>query len=140
MRFEVPQFIDIEDKLFGPLTFKQFLYLAGGGGLSLVLYLSLPLFLAAILIAPIAILSLALAFYKYNNRPFIVFLEDMFNFYIAGKLYTWQKREKPVEQAVEEIIDPQGASIAVPRLSDSKLKDLAWSLDIEERRRSGEVL
>jgi hypothetical protein len=29
MQFRVPQFIDIEDKLFGPLTFKQFIYLAG---------------------------------------------------------------------------------------------------------------
>ncbi len=33
MRFEVPQFIDVEDKIFGPFTFKQFLYLAGGAGL-----------------------------------------------------------------------------------------------------------
>jgi len=34
MRFEVPQFIDVEDKLFGPLTFTQFVYLAGSGGIS----------------------------------------------------------------------------------------------------------
>ena len=32
MRFQVPQFIEIESKIFGPLTFKQFIYLAGGGG------------------------------------------------------------------------------------------------------------
>jgi len=30
MRHEVPQFIDIEDKIFGPLTFFQGLYLLGG--------------------------------------------------------------------------------------------------------------
>jgi hypothetical protein len=30
MRHEVPQFIDIEDKIFGPLTFLQGLYLIGG--------------------------------------------------------------------------------------------------------------
>ena len=36
MRFEVPQFVDIEDKIFGPLTFKQFIYIAGGAGVSVV--------------------------------------------------------------------------------------------------------
>ena len=34
MMFSVPQFIDVEDKIIGPLTLKQFIYLAGGAGLS----------------------------------------------------------------------------------------------------------
>ena len=38
MRFEVPQFIEIEDKIIGPLTWKQFIYLAGGVGALLILY------------------------------------------------------------------------------------------------------
>ena len=46
MRFQVPQFIDIEDKIFGPLTFKQFVYLAGGGGLAFLIYKSVPFMLA----------------------------------------------------------------------------------------------
>ena len=45
MQFQVPQFIEIEDKIFGPLTFKQFIYLAGGGGLCFLLYTILPFFL-----------------------------------------------------------------------------------------------
>ncbi|TSC80302.1 MAG: hypothetical protein G01um101429_152 [Parcubacteria group bacterium Gr01-1014_29] len=31
-QFQVPQFIEVEDKIFGPLTTKQFFYLLGGGG------------------------------------------------------------------------------------------------------------
>ena len=27
MQYQVPQFIEVEDKIFGPLTFKQFLYI-----------------------------------------------------------------------------------------------------------------
>ena len=42
MQFQVPQFIEIEDKIFGPLTFKQFIYLAGGVGASIVLWLYIP--------------------------------------------------------------------------------------------------
>jgi hypothetical protein len=42
MRFQVPQFIEVEDKIFGPLTVKQFIYLAGGAGLVFILYHFLP--------------------------------------------------------------------------------------------------
>jgi hypothetical protein len=40
MRFEVPQFIEIEAKIVGPLTWKQFVYVAGGVGLLVILYLT----------------------------------------------------------------------------------------------------
>ncbi len=33
MQFHVPQYIDIEDKLFGSLTLKQGIYVAGVGGI-----------------------------------------------------------------------------------------------------------
>ncbi|TSC61742.1 MAG: SsrA-binding protein, partial [Parcubacteria group bacterium Athens0416_74] len=32
MQFQVPQFIEVEDKIVGPLTFKQFVFIAGGLG------------------------------------------------------------------------------------------------------------
>ena len=44
MRFQVPQFIEVEDKIFGPLTFKQFVYVTGGVGLAVILFLFLPRF------------------------------------------------------------------------------------------------
>ena len=30
MQYQVPQFIEVEDKIFGPLTFKQLVYVVGG--------------------------------------------------------------------------------------------------------------
>jgi hypothetical protein len=38
MRYQVPQFIDVEDKVIGPLTIKQFIYLAGGAGMCFVIF------------------------------------------------------------------------------------------------------
>lgn len=139
MRFEVPQFIEIEDKIFGPLTLKQFIYLAGTAGLCFVIYSFLPFFLAVIIMAPFIVFGLALAFYRHNNRPFITLVESWFNYTIKGKLYIWQKRKKPVEQEVDELAQIGQAPVYVPKLSDSKLKDLSWSLDVSERRR-GDVL
>lgn len=131
MRFQVPQFIEIEDKVVGPLTLKQFMYLAGGAGMAFVAYKFLPLFIAIFVIAAVAGLSLALSFYKINNKPFIDLLESAFSFYTGEKLYIWKKSDKKIEPRKETGETPP-VQIYVPRLSDSKLKELTWSLDINE--------
>jgi hypothetical protein len=130
MRYQVPQFIEIEDKVIGPFTVKQFIYLIGGAGMSYIVYNFLPLYIAIFIIAPIVVLSLALAFYKINNKPFIDFLESAFMFYTKQNLYIWKKEEKKVEEKKEEELSAR--EVYVPRLSDSKLKELSWSLDINE--------
>lgn len=132
MRFQVPQFIEVEDKIFGPLTFKQFIYLAGGGGLSVIIFTFLPKFLAFILIAPVGALSLALAFYKVNDKPFINLLEAFFNYSLTNKLYIWKKEEKQAVAKARRFSAPE--QVYVPRLSESKLKELTWSLDIKENQ------
>jgi hypothetical protein len=135
MRFQVPQFIEVEDKIFGPLTLKQFIYLAGGGGLSFLVYVLLnSLLLAAIPILAIMAMSTALAFYKVNNKPFIGVVESALKYYIGNKLYIWKKRENIQPQTTSAAVrDAKNyASVMVPKISDSKLKDLTWSLDIKE--------
>lgn len=96
MRFEVPQFIEVESKIFGPLTWKQFLYVAGGFGFAGVLFLTTPLLVFGLLGLPIAILSAALAFYPVNNRPFIDFLESFFTYFTTNKVYLWKQTNQVV--------------------------------------------
>src|SRR4051812_15323121 len=91
MRFQVPQFIEVEDKIFGPLTFKQFVYLAGGAGICVILFTFLPKFLAFLIALPIAIFAAALAFYRVNDKPFIGLVEAFFNYSLGNKLYIWKK-------------------------------------------------
>jgi PrgI family protein len=130
MRYQVPQFIDVEDKVIGPLTVKQFVYLAGGAGMSFAIFKYLPIYLSVIIIAVIGPLSLALAFYKINNKPFIDFLESAFIFYTKQNLYIWKKEDKKIVKKQEVESTPN--QVFVPRLSDSKLKELSWTLDINE--------
>ncbi len=92
MRFEVPQFIDIEDKIFGPFTWRQFLYLGGGIGFAVALFLFNGL-LFILLGLPVAILAGALAFYPVNNRPFSFFLESIITYFKGQRLYLWRKNE-----------------------------------------------
>lgn len=136
MRYQVPQFIEVEDKIFGPLTLKQFIYLVGGAGLSFVLYVFLKSLLLSII--PIIIvmgISIALAFYKvYDHFPLINVAESAFKYWRGGKLYIWRKENEPrPKDAASALKDAKNyAGITVPKISDSKLKDLSWSLDIKE--------
>jgi hypothetical protein len=130
MRYQVPQFIEVESKIFGPLTLKQFIYLAGGAGIIFLLYIILPVWLTFLLGLPVAGFGLALAFYKINNQPFIKVLENALKYSSSGKLYLWKKTQQKLAPK-KELEKP--AQVFVPKITKSKLKDLAWSLDIQER-------
>lgn len=133
MRYQVPQFIEIEDKIFGPFTFKQFAYMAGGAGIAFLAYRFLPLYVAVFIMIPALALGAALAFYKMNGRPFLDVLESAFNYAFSSKLYIWKKENRaPQKEEKVEDIASEVMGLNVPKLSESKLKDLTWSLDINE--------
>jgi hypothetical protein len=134
MRFQVPQFIEIEDKIFGPLTFKQFIYLAGGVGLCVMAFIFLPNFIAFIIAVPIAMFAMGLAFYQMNGKPFIEVVEAFLRYYLGSKLYIWKKSTPEPKAAAEPSTEKKIDQVFVPKLSDSKLKELTWSLDIQENQ------
>lgn len=137
MQFQVPQFIEVEDKIFGPLTFKQFIYVAGGAGACYLLWRVLPLFLAAPLILGGGGLSASLAFFQFNGRPFILAVEHAFFYFLKTKLYLWNNEKKKVVSKTESTSLKTTPQVYIPKLSDSKLHELAWSLDIKERIAAG---
>lgn len=139
MQFQVPQFIEVEDKIFGPFTFKQFVYMAGAAGISYMLWRTLPIFLAVPFIALFAGGGAALAFFKYNGQPFILALEHGFYYIIHTKLYLWSSDSSAPKAAKATVAESPAIApnLYVPRLSDSKLHELAWSLDIKERIAAG---
>jgi hypothetical protein len=134
MRFQIPQFIDVEDKIIGPFTLKQFIYLAGGASIAVASTVFLGLFFGLLISSPIVILALALAFYKINNRPFVYTLESAFKYAIKDKLFVWEKKE-PEEGSKEGGVSSGGKyhSLVVPNLSGNKLKDMNWELDVKKK-------
>src|SRR3989338_4143945 len=138
MQFQVPQFIEVEDKIFCPLTFKQFIYIGGGLGASYILFRVLPIYLAAPLISVVCGLAAGLAFFQFNGRPFIVGLENGFYFLLRSKLYLWNNtRKKKVAAPATPAFAQGAAEVYVPKLSQSRLHELSWSLDIKERIAAG---
>jgi len=135
MQYQIPQFIEIEDQIFGSLTLKQFIYLVGGAGMCYAIIHFLPLILGIPLALAVAGFAAALAFYKVNNRPFIDVVESATSYYFGSKLYVWKKdwnKEAEKENSKVEVHSTE-PTFGIPALSQSKLKELSWSLDINEK-------
>ena len=128
MQFKVPQFLEIEDKIFGPFTFREFVYLAGGAGLCFVFYKLLGFYLGILPILAMAGFSLALTFYRPNNKPFIYMIEAGFKYTLQDKLYIWKRQKVSPRPSSSKGDDKVPERVA--RLGGSKLRDLAWSLDV----------
>jgi hypothetical protein len=133
MEYQVPQFIEVEDKIFGPFTLKQFIYVAGGVGLCAIVLLYLPLIFGIILALPIAAFTAALAFYKINNKPFVEIMEAALKYYVGDHLYLWKKEkheaDSPAPGPIAANASPDRAKLGMSR---GKLHELAWSLDIKD--------
>ena len=130
----MPQFIEVESKIVGPLTLKQFIYIAGAIGLCVVFFAYLNIIVAFILSALVAVFGASLAFYKINGKPFITVLEAGFNYYIGAKFFLWKHSEpKEVEgnAVAAAAAAEQNIVRGTPKLTRGKLSELALSLDIK---------
>lgn len=131
MRFEVPQFIDVEDKLIGPFSFRQFVYLAGGAGICYAIFKFLPIYIAVPVAIPVGGFALALVFYRPNNRPFIIMVQSMINYFLGSRFYLWQ--QKPQNKTILQPTQ-KAPSTATTSTNPNNLKDLSWSLDILDKK------
>ena len=136
-QFQVPQFITVEDKVIGPFTIKQFVFLGAGGLLIMLLRTIFEGFVLYVLSLIIASLAGSMAFLKINGQSLPLLVKNAFFFFINPRLYVWkqeQVKKKPTEKEKEEV-----KVAALPKLSVSKLNDLAWSLDQKnQENRSGQ--
>ncbi len=131
MQYSVPQFVDVEDKVIGPLSIRQFLYMLGGAGGAVVLWLVLPKILAIILDLPMVLLSVGLAFYKVNGVALQTYIGNLVGFVLRPNTRVW-KREVELDKTVTKVIGekekPKPNKI---RLSDVNLAQLTYILDHE---------
>ncbi|MFH0859489.1 MAG: PrgI family protein [Patescibacteria group bacterium] len=97
MRFTVPQFIEREAKIIGPLTFKQFTYIAIGGAVCFVVYQIASFYIFLISCVIFGGAGLALAFLQVNGRSLPIVFGNLLKFNATPKMYIWKKREIPIK-------------------------------------------
>lgn len=96
MQYKVPQNIFMEDRIIGPLTLWQFLYLLFGG---LIVYISYQFLynnarvLFFIIAAPVSLISLGAAFVKIHDRPLPTFIKNAISFALKPRERVWHKEE-----------------------------------------------
>ena len=141
MQFHFPQYIEVEDKLFGPLSLKQAIFLAGGAGASYLVFRIFTdyFFVAVPLIAGIVVLTWALAFFPKEKlgKPFIEIIEAWVSYQTKGRLYTWKRTKKEPKLGVEEdFISSMPANM--PSIPTGKLSSTSFTLDVKKEAKEGE--
>lgn len=141
MEFQVPQFIEHKAKIVGFLTFTQFLYIGGAGGICFILYFSIGktnFLLFIFLTIVLFLLAIALAFGKIEGRPLAVVFGNFLKFYFMPKKYFWKTKEIPpkiitkkIEMKIEE--EKKIETSPLKLIERSQLKKLSTQLETKTR-------
>src|SRR3989344_4774963 len=99
MHFQVPEFVDVEDKTVGPLTLKQFLYVAAAFGLSMLLFFVVSLWLWFVLSVFLVGGAAALSMVKINGQPLVKIAIAAIGFYWRPQTYVWQSEKQKTKGA-----------------------------------------
>jgi hypothetical protein len=131
MMHNVPQFIDTEDKIVGPLTAKQLGWAFGAGAILMILWNLLD-FVSFIIVGFLVVaLFGALAFYKPNGQSFLSFIISMVFFGFRPKIYIWKRddqlnfslKKPPVKKS------EAGEKIRKKAFNQAKVQEISSLLD-----------
>jgi len=95
MQYPVPQFTDVEDKIIGFLTIRQFGIIFAAGVVILLVFMATKSIVALIIAAVIVgIPALGIAFAPFNGRPMYKMFPTVYKFYTAPKLLVFHKEAR----------------------------------------------
>ncbi len=131
MQFAVPQFTEVEDKLIGPLTLKQFLFLLGFAGIIFFFWSILGTNIVFLFVAlPIAGVGVYVTFKKYNGRPFFTYLLPLISYLMSPKvmIFTREAVSTNISKQPSKIIKKAQTNVD-NESAESRLKKLSYLLD-----------
>ena len=137
-RYKVPQNIDMEDKIVGPLTMAQFVYLLFGGMIIYLVWLAFPnTFLFYVIALPVTIVAGSFAFLKVQDQPLPKFLGATILYMTRPKNRVWQKDEsiEHLKIVTKQATRPGEKSIGSGSLAAGELDQLASVLDTGDRQK-----
>lgn len=131
MMSSVPQFVDVEDKIAGPLTWRQLLWMIAMGAVLLVLFTTFGTTLAIVFGIPVVLLFIALAFYKPNGFTLSSFIGQAVLFLFRPKVAVWERPVMPMVsvKSRSENNKPQEEVQPEKQLTRDTLKELARIMD-----------
>src|SRR6478672_8560948 len=130
--YKVPQDVEADDKLIGPFSFRQFIYLlivAGAGFIGYFLsQLFLPLF---VIVLPVILLFGALALPLRKDQPMETYLAAIVSFYLKPRRRLWSPdgTQNFVEITVPNVVEVQRVKDISQDEAEQRLSYLASIVD-----------
>lgn len=143
MLINVPQYIDVEDKVAGPLTMKQLGWMIVMGVLLFIDWSVFPKIPAIIFAIPIVLFFVALAFYKPYGQPLGSFVIFGILYFFKPKFYIWKRTAEKI-QIPQRAMQPQQTTVRKENQNKEKLLsnlgDLAKVLDSGGAEKNAQIL
>jgi hypothetical protein len=127
-QYTVPQFIDVEAKIIGPITTRQFLIFLGA---ALIIFISYKIFdFGLFLTIAIIVFLLAgtFAFLKINGRPFHYFVLNLIQTLKKPGLRVWNHQSSSFEEKENKEVKFE-ETIVNKKLNEAQLEELSLIID-----------
>jgi hypothetical protein len=135
-QFTVPQFIDVENQIIGPLTTRQFLIMLGGAIIAGISYKLFDFTMFLVILVTVLILVATFSFVKINGRPFHLFLLNVIQTFRQPTTRVWSNQGSIVEQAEKtDLVIPSYQAVPPRIYKKSRLAELALIVDTEGKYR-----
>ncbi|MFA5644195.1 MAG: PrgI family protein [Patescibacteria group bacterium] len=137
-QFTVPQFIDVEPKIIGPITTRQFLIFLGSALLVFICYKIF--FFTTFVIVSVLIIALAgtFAFLKINGRAFHYFILNLIQTLKRPALRIWNHKSVVWGNNEDEEVKYEKIITADKYFSKEKLAELSLIIDTKGRYRGAD--
>lgn len=133
-QFTVPQFIDVESKIIGPITTRQFVIFLVAAVLVGLCYRLFDFSLFITIAVVVVIVSALFAFVKVNGRPFHLFLLNAVQTVRRPRLRIWNNNSVMEVQEKQIDITPTEAKPAPKEYyKKSRLAEVALIVDTQGR-------
>lgn len=139
MQYRVPQFIEHQAKILGPLNVKQSMTIGVVLVICFFLYFAIGeenFFLFILLAGLLTGIALAISFYKVQGQSLPVVMKNWTSFNISPRLFLWKRKQSPVFLSTERerraitIVKQEKSPLKMR--DEGKIEELIKKIDFEE--------
>ncbi len=140
MQFPVPQFLDVEDKIIGPFSLRQFFFIFAGGIADAMIFKVFGFGIIFIMIGlPILALAAGISFGTFNGKKIYLQIPVLINYLSAPKVLMFHKTGNVDNLDVQPITIERYKQLTakpeqvIQESAESKLKRLSRELDQKQQ-------
>jgi membrane protein implicated in regulation of membrane protease activity len=132
--FNIPQFIDTEDKIVGPFTAKQIGWMIAAAAVLFVCYAIFGKTTLLIIAIPALGIFGGLAFYRPYGQPLTFFISSVLHFFFNPKMYIWRRMMESKKSAKKVSQSDLETKIERKIITQEKIREISGLVDAENKK------